>query len=190
MESIPDIPVHIGAADLKYIVYTTLLPLWLKWSRDMPLDYGEVVLRTNKWVELVPKPTVHSEDADAISSQFFKSRVANGPLKFTTGEADVWLHVSLAVYHEAVRHQEKVAEEEELRQGQGSTDLLQDSPEPVKKANPKGKAQGKGKATAKAMTYTSEQTKVHFQINVIARRTDIHVAAGYHSSADPAWETT
>ncbi|KAF9477407.1 hypothetical protein BDN70DRAFT_810773 [Pholiota conissans] len=67
LEAISNIPVHIGLSDLRWVVYHTLLPHYVKWSKGFPLNPEECTIRDKLWVELVPK----EPDVDAIAAKFF-----------------------------------------------------------------------------------------------------------------------
>jgi hypothetical protein len=71
-ETIGNIPVHIGVRALKAVTYYTLLPLFIEWSKGYLLVIDNVRLRSKDWVEMIaPGQGDDSEDADAISNQFF-----------------------------------------------------------------------------------------------------------------------
>jgi hypothetical protein len=95
IEAVDHISVHIGAAELKEILYNTMLPKWNRWTNNFPLAIDAVIMRDKSWVELRP----NVPDTDIIAKQFFhfktkKSTVAT----FKAGKAVVQLHVSNDLY--------------------------------------------------------------------------------------------
>ncbi|KAH7904510.1 hypothetical protein BJ138DRAFT_1019060 [Hygrophoropsis aurantiaca] len=100
-ESIGNIPVHIGARDLKTIVYVTLHPMFVKWSLGLTftLDHEDVHLRLGKsWLEIHPR--VVGDDIDAIATHFI-SQTAKGGTKFKPGKLELHLEISKELYNEA-----------------------------------------------------------------------------------------
>ena len=93
-ESIPNVHVHIGAAELKSLVYFTLLPKYLQWSHDTPLKMDECELRTKDWVEILPK----FPDIDAISEKFFVFKGRNKTVKMFNAKSGIDL--SLVIQHD------------------------------------------------------------------------------------------
>jgi hypothetical protein len=85
--------VHIGAAELKSLVYFSLLPKYLQWSHDMVLDMNACELRTKDWVELLPK----FPDIDAISEKFFVFKGRNKAVKMFSAKSGIDL--SLIIQH-------------------------------------------------------------------------------------------
>lgn len=80
MDSVDNIPLHIGAKALKSIAYFTLLPQLLKWSQGYFVSIDQFSLRRKNWVELLPKVPVDT-DLDAVSSEFFvaKAKTSKAP---------------------------------------------------------------------------------------------------------------
>ncbi|KAH7909103.1 hypothetical protein BJ138DRAFT_1011500 [Hygrophoropsis aurantiaca] len=102
-ETISNVPVHIGAHDLKTIVYLTLQPIFLKWSHGLPFTFDEVRLRLGKtWEEILPK--IVGEDIDAIAAHFFPQN-GKGKSKFKPGRPlEVHLELPQKKYQEALDH--------------------------------------------------------------------------------------
>ena len=73
-ETIHNIPIYIGVWELKRITYLTLLPLFVKWSKDYSLTMNDVQLCFKDWVELTPARP-NNEDVNVISSKFFGSDI-------------------------------------------------------------------------------------------------------------------
>ncbi|KAG6914828.1 hypothetical protein DXG01_015087 [Tephrocybe rancida] len=74
MENMDNIPVRIGARELKNTAFAALLPQYLKWLHGYPLTIVECELRTHKW-----RP-------------FFKLKAPNSSIKvFATGICEIWL---------------------------------------------------------------------------------------------------
>jgi len=69
-ETISNIPLHIGVANLKVIAYYMILPMFLKWSHDYPLSIDDVKLRNKNWVEMLPKGP-SDEDLNTIEGEFY-----------------------------------------------------------------------------------------------------------------------
>jgi hypothetical protein len=65
-ETISNIPVHIGVQELKNIAYLTLLPPFIKWSKNDFLNISDLCLCFKDWVELIPLGS-GNEDVDAIT---------------------------------------------------------------------------------------------------------------------------
>jgi hypothetical protein len=76
------------------LVYYTLLPKYLQWSRDFALDMNECELRTKDWVEILPK----FPDIDAISEKFFAFKGRNKAVKMFNAKSGIDL--SLVIQHE------------------------------------------------------------------------------------------
>jgi hypothetical protein len=99
-ETINNVPVHVGAVQLKTICYLTILPVFLKWSKgtSATLDIDEVILRQKDWVEIVLVKGV--EDVDVIAKPFFIPRGKNKTVQFHPGKgADLNLEISAEKYN-------------------------------------------------------------------------------------------
>ena len=105
-EAIGEIPVGIGARDLKQTIFVTLLPSWCQWSRNTPLHIDDVKLRFKKdWLEIALR-LGQPIDKDAIKSYFFKvKKVAGGaakPATFAAGSGiDLYLKLPNEKFEEA-----------------------------------------------------------------------------------------
>jgi hypothetical protein len=80
-ETISNIPVHIGIQELKNIAYLTLLPPFIKWSKNDFLNTSDLCLRFKDWMELIPLGS-SNEDVDAISSKFFLPKGKSKTIQF------------------------------------------------------------------------------------------------------------
>ena len=106
-ETIDCVPVHVGAYQLKYVCYLTVLHKFLEWSRGVPLDMSEICLRNKLWVLIEPLNGV--ADVDAVSKKFFQPRGKNKMILFHPGTGvDLCLEISLDKYIEALAHREEV----------------------------------------------------------------------------------
>ncbi|KAG6846388.1 hypothetical protein H0H93_014281, partial [Arthromyces matolae] len=84
-EEVGDIPVHIGAAQLKEVAYAVILPQFIAWCPQYHLKIDACTLRKGSGlgVEISPPPKAPEDktaplDIDAISAQYFKTK---GPRK-------------------------------------------------------------------------------------------------------------
>ncbi|KAK2463878.1 hypothetical protein APHAL10511_004050 [Amanita phalloides] len=93
IEAVDHIPVHIGANDLKNILYSTVILKWNEWTNNCPLPINSIVMRNHNWVALMPR----NPDRDVIAEQFFKPG-KKGNTTFKKGKAIVNLHVPNDIY--------------------------------------------------------------------------------------------
>jgi len=111
-ETISNIPVHIGVQELKNIVYLTLLPPFIKWSKNDSLDTSDLRLRFKDWVELIPLGSGH-EDVDAISSKFFLPKGKSKTIQFHPNKVlELYLELIFDRYAEILNRLEDMEEEE------------------------------------------------------------------------------
>jgi len=89
------VPVHIGATQLKQVCFVTLLPLFIKWSKEAELTIDQVRLRQKDWLELVPMKDV--EDVNVIAKKFFVQRGKNKMLVFHPGKG---VELNLEIEHD------------------------------------------------------------------------------------------
>ena len=114
-----NIPVRIGAVDLKILCFVTVLPLFSKWSKDYPLQIEDLKLRDQKFfVEIIPSP--HGGDKDAISKSFFVAVGQSKVKKFKTGQAKLVLELDYEVYQKVLQHRERILQAEEEQEELGS----------------------------------------------------------------------
>jgi hypothetical protein len=84
-ETIANIPVYIGIQALKNIAYFTLLPPFIKWSKNDTLEIEDLCLRFKDWVELVSLGS-GDEDINAIASKFFIAKGKSKTVQFHPGK--------------------------------------------------------------------------------------------------------
>jgi hypothetical protein len=113
-EAVDHIPVHIGALELKKILYEVVIPKWHEWTRNYPLRLDDVVMRNHNWVVLAPK----NPDHDVIADTFFK-RAKKGGSTFKGGKCVINLHVPNHIYDAMLAQKEikELEEEKKLRAG-------------------------------------------------------------------------
>ena len=100
-EALQSIPVHIGAEQLKLVLYHALLPHYVKWSKGFPLPIEECQIRNKLWVELVPK----HPDVDAVADYFFTSKGKNKAKAFTPKQGiDLFLVITHEKYEAILQH--------------------------------------------------------------------------------------
>ncbi|KAJ3972694.1 hypothetical protein EV361DRAFT_867497 [Lentinula raphanica] len=114
-ETVDWVPVHIGASDLKRLVYFMLLEKYLDWSKQYPLQIKDCELRDGS------PPTKHPiiqsknpfKDVDAIAHRFFKSSGKKAP-SFNTAAArkatPIALFISEQHFEAVMVHLEKLEE--------------------------------------------------------------------------------
>ena len=91
-EALSEIPVHIGVSDLKFVLFHALLPPFLKWSKEYPLNLSDCELRDKHWVELIPK----QPDVDAVADNFFTFKGRNKNTKVFTPKQGIELNLSIS----------------------------------------------------------------------------------------------
>ncbi|KIL54342.1 hypothetical protein M378DRAFT_182577 [Amanita muscaria Koide BX008] len=109
-EALQNIPVHIGARDLKRVIYTMILPHFLAWSKGLPINIDECELRNKQWVELIPR---HPEaDVDVIADKFIdKGRKKNGAPVFNPRQGiDLYLVIGHLKVQQILSHVEQLSE--------------------------------------------------------------------------------
>ncbi|KAI0712155.1 hypothetical protein C8Q76DRAFT_845178 [Earliella scabrosa] len=112
-ESIASIPVHIGYAVLKYLVFGALYAPFLQTFRGFRgLRYDTCTLRSQHWVN-IGEPIDPANDCDAIASECFveaKTTKNSGPsrgkiFKPPKGGVTVYLEIPWSVYDEACNYE-------------------------------------------------------------------------------------
>ena len=94
-EALSNIPVHIGANDLKTVLYLAILPQFVKWSKGFALPLDDCQIRNKLWVELIPK----HPDIDAITDHFFSSKGKNKTKIFSAKQGiDLYLVITYEKY--------------------------------------------------------------------------------------------
>ncbi|KIL57481.1 hypothetical protein M378DRAFT_27965 [Amanita muscaria Koide BX008] len=101
IEAVDHIPVHIGAAALKRLLYEAVIPKWNAWTNNYPLHVDGVIMRDKLWVELKP----NNPDCDVIAKYFFKIG-RKGVQTFKTGKTVIYFHVPNEIYDTMVETRE------------------------------------------------------------------------------------
>ena len=110
-ETISNIPVHIGVQELKNIVYLTLLPPFIKWSKNDFPNTSDLHLHFKDWVELIPLGS-GNEDVDAISSKFFLPKGKSKTIQFYPNKVlELYLELVFDRYAEILNRLEEMEEE-------------------------------------------------------------------------------
>ena len=110
-ETISNIPVYIGVRALKGITYYTLLPPFMKWSKDCTLAIEDLRLRFKDWVELVPAGP-DNEDVGAISSKFFLPKGKSKTIQFHPNKVlELYLELSYDKYAEILNHLDDIEDQ-------------------------------------------------------------------------------
>ena len=108
-ESVNNIPVHIGARDLKNVAFLALLPQILQWSKKFPLLSSDLHLREKNWVELIPSLVQGVADVDAIAQKFFVLKRMKGKAEgriFQSGDITVYLKLPFRKHQDVLEHTE------------------------------------------------------------------------------------
>jgi hypothetical protein len=107
-ETISNIPVYIGVQELKNIAYFTLLPPFIKWSKEDSLDVEDLRLRFKNWVELIPAGP-DNEDVGAISSRFFLPKGRSKTIQFHPNKVlELYLELPFDRYEEILTRLENM----------------------------------------------------------------------------------
>jgi hypothetical protein len=104
--------VHIGACDLKNVVFLALLPQISQWSKQFLLSANDLCLREKNWVELIPSLVQGVADVDAIAQRFFVLKRGKGKSEgriFQSGEITVYLELPYGKYQQVLEHFENIA---------------------------------------------------------------------------------
>lgn len=103
---------HIGACDLKNVVFLALLPQISQWSKQFLLSANDLRLREKNWVELIPSLVQGVADVDAIAQRFFVLKRAKGKSEgriFQSGEITVYLELPYGKYQQVLEHFKNIA---------------------------------------------------------------------------------
>ncbi|KAG6808192.1 hypothetical protein H0H92_005087, partial [Tricholoma furcatifolium] len=93
IEAIDNVSLHIGANELKALLFNLILPTWTKYSGGFSIGINDVIMRNKDWVEIRPK----DPDMDAISASFLKDG-KKGESIFKPGRCLIYLHLPNDVY--------------------------------------------------------------------------------------------
>ncbi|KAI9452826.1 hypothetical protein F5148DRAFT_1289442 [Russula earlei] len=101
LQAVDNVPVHIGAVELKHLLYEHLLSIWNAYMDKYPLAIDDIIMRTKDWVEIKPL----NPDQDVISHQFFKS--GKGGLTFKSGHCTIFFHIPNVIYQQYLDNVER-----------------------------------------------------------------------------------
>lgn len=87
-ETVDNIPVNIGAVELKKYLFAAIMPQWSAYTRGFPLNIDDVMMRNKHWVCI--RPT--DPDQGVIADEFFKPG-KGGVVTFKTGRCVIHLHI-------------------------------------------------------------------------------------------------
>ena len=110
LQAVDSIPIHIGAVELKTILYNRILPLWSSYTEGFPLQMEDVIMRNKDWVEICPQDPDH----DVIARPFFQQG-KNGASIFKTGRCIINFHIPNAIYDLYVQYAEQKELEREAQ---------------------------------------------------------------------------
>ncbi|KAH9846079.1 hypothetical protein C2E23DRAFT_891218 [Lenzites betulinus] len=103
-ESIGCVPVHIGASDLKSLVFSALYPVFVEWCHMASLSYAECKIRDKDGVIIEPIAGIDG-DRDALpQQQFFHIKEVQRKQRRVfkaTKPAEVLLEIPSQVYTKA-----------------------------------------------------------------------------------------
>jgi hypothetical protein len=106
-----NIPVHIGIQELKKIAYLTLLPPFIKWSKNDFLNTSDLHLHFKDWVELIALGS-GNKDIDAISSKFFLPKGKSKTIQLHPNNVlELYLELIFDRYAEVLNRLEEMEEE-------------------------------------------------------------------------------
>jgi hypothetical protein len=104
--------VHIGACDLKNVVFLALLPQISQWSKQFLLSANDLRLQEKNWVELIPSLVQGVENVNAIAQRFFVLKWGKGKSEgriFQSREITVYLELPYGKYQQMLEHFENIA---------------------------------------------------------------------------------
>ncbi|KAL4253269.1 hypothetical protein AB1N83_013323 [Pleurotus pulmonarius] len=96
MEAIGNVPVHIGANELKNLLFNALKEKWDKYSKGYPLSVGDITIRFRDWTPMrTPEP-----DVDVILHYFQKKKGKNIVIEIKDNKKNiVYLEVPMEIYN-------------------------------------------------------------------------------------------
>ncbi|KAJ7763615.1 hypothetical protein DFH07DRAFT_770787 [Mycena maculata] len=140
--ALANIPVNIGASELKRVVYYGLLPQIIKWLRDYPVSDIQFTLHKEHWVEVVPSSY---PDVNAITDDFFILKAGRGGGIVRTfvnkNPAKLYLAMDNPTYDSIMEHFDKLDNPDE--------DIVQTKTDTTHTAKGKGKGKGVARGTKK-----------------------------------------
>ena len=117
LQAVDNIPIHIGAIELKAILYDQILPLWSAYTEGFPLKMDNVIMRNKEWVEICPL----NPDHNVISRPFFKYG-KNGTSTFKTSQCIINFHIPNTVYNRYLDYADKKEEQRQVKAAEVCTD--------------------------------------------------------------------
>lgn len=110
LETVSNIPVHIGIQELKNIAYLTPLAPFMIWSKDDILAIEDLHLHFKDWVELIPLGHGH-EDVNTIASKFLQPKGRSKMIQFTPNKVlELYLELAYNMYAEILTYLEDMEE--------------------------------------------------------------------------------
>ncbi|KAK2460511.1 hypothetical protein APHAL10511_007474 [Amanita phalloides] len=103
LEAVNHIPVHIGAIELKKILYDAVMLKWHIWTTNYPLSLNNLVMHDHNWVTLLPR----NPDCNIIATQFFKTG-KKGAQTFRAGKCVINLHIPNDIYEGMLTQKSKL----------------------------------------------------------------------------------
>ncbi|KAJ7645771.1 hypothetical protein B0H17DRAFT_1148314 [Mycena rosella] len=159
LEVMDDVPVHIGAQDLKQMAHNAILRPWNAHTDHYPLAIDDVILRDEKWALIQPK----TPDVDAIAHKcFVAAKKPGGAPQFRSKKLVVHLHIPNKVFDRFEKAREEALEQASVQFDQllaSSSHDTEDSPAPPSKGNTKGRA----RRSVQAESATSKTSSSQFQ---------------------------
>ncbi|KAJ7805704.1 hypothetical protein B0H14DRAFT_2611057 [Mycena olivaceomarginata] len=144
LEVIDDVPVHIGAVDLKNACFNAINLPWLEFSDNYIVDVNSLHLRDDRWAPILPK----DPDVDAIAHRFyFPPKKGSTTPQFRNKKITLHIHFPNRVFDEYTRLKE--AKDQEYQNDFQMLVEVQNSlqSEGDKSMRISAKAKGKGRAT-------------------------------------------
>ncbi|KAJ3894094.1 hypothetical protein GG344DRAFT_63197 [Lentinula edodes] len=106
---IPHVNVRVGSHDLHYILYTYLLPMWLKFSRNVHLLLSDTILCNDLHAEILPR----IPDVDAIKEKCYEIKGVKKTKSLIRGKGiKLFLHIDSKLVAEAEFRRIQYTEEE------------------------------------------------------------------------------
>ncbi|KAJ7016540.1 hypothetical protein C8F04DRAFT_1201967 [Mycena alexandri] len=159
LEVIQDVPLHIGAVELKQLLFDKLLPKWHEFTAGRPLRLEDFALRDDKWLEMAPPMGL--PDTDCISAKCFTS-TKNGAPQFRPKKVVMLLQLKLELALQVLDERRARADEAAFQAEMADQRRLEEqqvahgfsasaaAPPPILTRR---KKKGKGKAGAPALFY-------------------------------------
>ena len=88
------------------MLYSALLPQFIKWSKGYSLPLEDCQIRNKLWVELVPK----QPDIDAVAEYFFTSKGKKGKAFTPKQGVELYLVITNEKYEAILQHLSDIEE--------------------------------------------------------------------------------